>query len=84
MVMNYYGSVLSEKVDSDSIYVFLRKSMCRVNEDRPFRGPKEFKEGDFVYTDYNEGDISRFRGTEKIFFKGEEVYRLEYHGGNLR
>ena len=67
--MNYYGSVLSEKVDSDSIYVFLRKSMCRVNEDRPFRGPKEFKEGGFVYKDCNEGGKAGLEELRKYFLK---------------
>lgn len=82
-MMNYYGYMLSDKINSKSVYEFLRKAMCLVNEKKPFRGPSNFKEGDFEYEDQNEGDVNRFKGVERIFFKGKEVYRLEYHGGSL-
>ena len=55
--------------------------MRQVVETRPFRGPEKFKEGDFEYVDKSQGDINMFRGVEKIFHKGQEVYRLYYHGG---
>src|SRR3989338_8031538 len=79
-MMNYYGFMLSSKVDSKKVYEFLRKAMSLVEKRRPFRGPSTFKEGDFAYFDETEGDVSRFSGTEKILFQGKEVYRLEYHG----
>ena len=82
-MMNYYGYMVSTKVNSKEVYVFLRKAMSLVNEEKPFRGPSQFKEGDFEYKDENEGDVNQFRGTERILFKGKEVYRLEYHGGKL-
>jgi hypothetical protein len=40
-----------------------------------------FKEGDFEYKNEFEGDVNKFKGAEKILFQGEEVYKLEYHGG---
>lgn len=82
-MMNYYGFMLSDAVGSNEVYGFLRKAMGLVEEHRPFRGASNFKEGDFEYNDKSQGDITRFRGTEAIFFKGKEVYRLEYHGGVL-
>ena len=82
-IMNYYGYMLFDKINSEVVYEFLRKAMSLVDEQRPFRGPPNFKEGDFEYLDENEGDVSKFKGTEIIFFKGKEVYRLEYHGGLL-
>ena len=55
--------------------------MRQVVEERPFRGPDNFKEGGFEYVDKSSGDIKMFCGTETILFKGQEVYRLYYHGG---
>ena len=81
--MNYYGALLSDEISSREVYEFLKKAMRRVTKERPFRGPDNFKEGDFEYVDKSYGDINMFRGTEMILFKGQEVYRLYYHGGGL-
>jgi len=82
--MNFYGRVLSDAVPAGEVYTFLQKAMRLVREDRPFRGPEKFSEGDFAYVDENQGTVNGFMGTEKIFFKGEEVYRLDYHGGAVK
>ena len=68
-MMNYYGFILFNKVNSEKVYAFLRKAMSLVDKQRPFRGPSSFKDGDFEYLDESEGDAGRFKGTEKIFFK---------------
>ena len=81
--MNYYGQVNSPDANTHQVYALLRKAMSAVSKDRPFRGPAHLKEGDFEYKDEISGDINQFRGTEKIFHKGKEVYRLEYHGGKI-
>ena len=81
--MNYYGYMLSDKIDSKKVYGFLRKAMSRIDKQRPFRGPSHFKEEDFEYIDKSEGDLDNFIGTERILYTGEEVYRLEYHGGRI-
>ena len=81
-IMNYYGFVLDNKIGSATLYGFLRKAMSLVSKDSPFRGAN-LEEGDFEYKNQSEGDIARFNGVERIFFKGKEVYRLEYHGGEL-
>ncbi|MFH0713968.1 MAG: DUF5680 domain-containing protein [Candidatus Micrarchaeota archaeon] len=82
-IMNYYGYILSYKIDCKKVYDFLRKAMSLVNEKRPFRGPSHLKEGDFEYIDKSEGTLDNFKGTERILFQGEEVYKLEYHGGKV-
>jgi hypothetical protein len=85
-VMNYHGGVPSNIINREEIkriYEFLRKALKQVREDKPFRGPEYFKEGDFEYFNEVEGDVHDFRGTEKIFYKGELVYELEYNGGNI-
>jgi len=79
--MNYYGKIISNIVNQKKIYEFLMKAMMLVKEDRPFRGPNEFKEENFIYKDKSEGDINYFSGAERILYKGKEVYVLLYHGG---
>jgi len=88
--MNYYGTVYNHVVSADiisvkQVYTFLQEAMRQVKKERPFRGPDNFKKGDFEYIDKSEGDVDNFKGSEIIFYKGQEVYRLDYHGGfNLR
>ncbi|MBS3157249.1 hypothetical protein J4442_03720 [Candidatus Woesearchaeota archaeon] len=83
-IMNYYGYMLSDNIDSKRVYGFLRKAMSLVDEQRPFRGPSHLKEGDFEYIDEGKGTLDNFKGTERILYKGEDVYRLEYHGGRVQ
>jgi Domain of unknown function (DUF5680) len=83
-IMNYYGvSVTQGIVDARQIYSFLRKAMRKVDTASPFRGPKSLKQGAWVYSNVIDGVIGNFRGYETISFKGEHVYRLDYHGGML-
>ena len=80
--MNYYGKVISEEMISPKqIYQFLRQALKRIREDKPFRGPNSFKEGDFEYFNKTEGAVENFDGEEKILYKKQLVYQLKYHGG---
>lgn len=80
--MNYYGYIiLSEGVSSKEVYTFLREALKRVREEKPFRGPEKYERRPFKYVNNAEGDVSKFNGTEKIFCKEKEIYRLFYHGG---
>ncbi len=83
-IMNYRGEVFGDSVSAKEIYEFLKKCLGLVKKDFPFRGPKNFKTRDFKYLNSKEGDISDFKGVEKIFFQGEEVYQLNYHGGFIQ
>lgn len=82
-IMNYYGYIISDKIDDKKVYGFLVKAMSLVDKQRPFRGPSYFKEGDFEYIDESEGKLDNFKGTEKILYKGKDIYKLEYHGGRI-
>ena len=82
--MNYYGTVFDEVVSAEQVYRFLGKAMRQVEEDRPFRGPRSFKEQDFEYMDESKGTVEGFVGIERILHKGQEIYRLDYHGGSIR
>jgi len=80
--MNYHGRAISSKYFSlRDLYAFLREALKRVNEKNPFRGPEKYDEHIFRYVNSVEGNVSKFNGTEKIFYKEIEVYRLLYHGG---
>ena len=81
--MNYYGMVTDESVPADDVYRFLQKAMQHVAAERPFRGPDQYEEGDFLYKDASEGKINQFSGEEVIFFQKKQVYVLRYHGGTV-
>ena len=82
--LNYFGEITSTSISADKVYEFLRKAMKLVSKERPFRGPVSFKEGEYEYSDESNGGIDSFSGIEKIYSKGKQVYRLEYHGGFIK
>lgn len=79
--MNYFGKVIARLTSAKKIYLFLREALKKVPEDKPFRGPDNFNNDDFEYTNSVEGGLDKFIGQEKIFYKKELVYILDYHGG---
>jgi hypothetical protein len=79
--MNYYGKTLVENPDSDMIYGFLVKALSEVTVEKPFRGPVKFVLDDWVYLMTVKGVLEEFSGKEEIYFQGELVYRLLFHGG---
>ncbi len=83
--MAYSGGMLSEFQNdiefAKQVFTFLKKVLGLVTEDIPFRGPKELEEGNWRYMNKIEGEIKRFKGHEKIFFKGKEVFNQDYIGG---
>jgi hypothetical protein len=81
--MNYFGKIISNVVSEKEVYTFLKNAMKQVKIDRPFRGPNNFKSGDFEYFDESTGDINNFIGIERISYKKKEIYTLNYHGGSI-
>ena len=82
--MNYYGLVFDEVVPVGQVYAFLQQAMNQVKENRPFRGPQSLKANDYEYLDESQGSVEQFTGTERIFYQGREIYRLNYHGGRVK
>jgi hypothetical protein len=82
--MNYYGIVLHEVMPAGQVYQFLRQALQQVTDERPFRGPSYLREADFEYRDESQGTFERFTGSERIYYQGQEIYRLDYHGGTVR
>jgi len=79
--MNYYGKITSETIPAKQIYQFLQETLKKITEDKPFRSPDNYKQGDFEYFNKVEGTLEDFKGNEKIFYKEQLVYKLNYNGG---
>jgi len=79
-MMVYYGWV-DEGVETNQVYQILRNALMRMPEDYPFRGPKEYQEGEYVYTNSWEGGVEQFSGEEKIMQGEKLVYKANYLGG---
>ena len=57
--MNYYGKAFSNEISIKEIYEFLKKAMQKVSRDNPFRGPENFKEGNFEYKNNHEENLEK-------------------------
>ncbi|MBR9703958.1 hypothetical protein GOV12_00975 [Candidatus Pacearchaeota archaeon] len=83
--MAYSGGMLPlYQKDTDfslQTFKFLKKAMSLVDEEAPYRGIGELKEDDWKYICKVKGDIKRFIGHEKIFFKGKVVFSQDFIGG---
>jgi len=79
-IMVYYGWV-AEGTATDPIYAILRSALKAMPEDAPFRGPKEFKEGDLIYSNTWTGDVDRYSGEEQITQGEKLLYKANYMGG---
>lgn len=81
--MNYYGKTLIEKIP-EGFSKFLKASLLQVPVDAPYRGPASFIEGDFEYHCSWRGNLQQFEGEEAISFEKKVIYRLTFHGGEVR
>ncbi|NEX01491.1 hypothetical protein SAMN04487829_1084 [Pseudobutyrivibrio sp. NOR37] len=75
--MNYIGIVTGDNFSGD----FLKEALLLVPEDKPFRGPEKYTNGDYTYDCKIDGDYKWFNGRETISYKGEEIYECIFHGG---
>ena len=78
--MNYAGRVTGDHFSGD----FLKEALLRVPEAEPYRGPREYANGDYVYRCETEGCFDWFQGTESIDYQGEQIYECCFHGGLIR
>lgn len=79
-MMVYYGWV-EEGTETNPIYGILREALKRMPEEAPFRGPKEYKQDNFTYTNNWSGDVDRYFGEEQITKDGKLFYKASYIGG---
>ncbi|MCX6653848.1 MAG: DUF5680 domain-containing protein [Candidatus Bathyarchaeota archaeon] len=82
-LLNYYGRCHTDCVDPSQVYSYLIKALSRVTEKAPYRGPDKYEEDGFKYTCSINGSFKSFFGSEKILFRGKDVYWLNFHGGEI-
>ena len=78
--MNYVGRVIGDNFSGD----FLKEALLRVPEDKPFRGPSEYTDGDYTYKCDIDGGYEWFQGKEIISLKGNLIYECYFHGGLIK
>jgi hypothetical protein len=83
-----YGGGMKKKFHKDAEFVhktfsFLKKALSSTKEENIFqpRGPRFFSDGDWKYECKFKGDITGFKGNEKIKFKDKAVFTHEFVGG---
>lgn len=79
-IMVYYGWV-KKGVETNSVYGILRNALIRMPKNHPLRGPKKYKEGEFVYSNSWEGEVDKFSGEEQIIQGKKQIYKASYIGG---
>jgi hypothetical protein len=79
-MMVYYGWV-TEGQETDPIYAILRGALMQMPDDAPFRGPKEFIDGEFTYHNKWDGNVERYSGEEEITQGEKLIYKANYMGG---
>ncbi|MCC6955086.1 MAG: hypothetical protein IT290_13295 [Deltaproteobacteria bacterium] len=80
-ILNYYGRVIAPEFNPRDVYTFLREALRVPSADEPYRGPREYRSGEFLYKNQVDGDIEEFRGKETILFQNREIYYAHYVGG---
>ncbi len=81
--MVYYGWVDKSITDFEKVYKFLQKALTFIPKNKPFRGPKKYKQDNYVYLNKSEGKINNFSGIEIITFKKKKIYEAKYIGGSI-
>ncbi len=78
--MNYAGRVTGAPFSGD----FLKEALLHVPEDAPYRGPAQYKNGDYAYFCSAEGGFGWFQGKESITYQGRLIYECFFHGGMIQ
>lgn len=86
-----YGGGMLPEFQSDEAFThrtfdFLKKALSHGEEKEAFqpRGEREFVFEDWKYQCDWGGDITSFKGSEEILFKGQPVFRHDFSGGLLK
>ncbi len=79
-IMIYYGWVV-KGAETDPLYEVLRNGLMQMPKDYPYRGPREYKKGKYVYSNSWKGEVDRFSGKEQIAQGDELIYKANYIGG---
>lgn len=80
-MMVYYGWVDEKVTDFKKVYKFLQEALSLIPKNKPFRGPKFYKNGNFTYRNWFQGGITGFSGKEAIYLRNKKIYEAKYIGG---
>lgn len=75
--MNYLGRVIGDNFSVD----FLKEALLMVPEDKPFRGPENYTNGEYSYHCEVDGTFEWFQGREVIRYREIDIYECVFHGG---
>jgi hypothetical protein len=80
--MSYQGRVIENlsREFVEKTFEFLKLALQNFDSNTPFRGPKQFKKGDYEYTFKFIGDYRYFTGREAVKYKGQEVFFQDIMG----
>ncbi len=85
--MSYQGRPIGDQ-DNDFFQIeafpFLRKALMGFKDELPFRGPKEFSQGDFRYSFEMDGGYDYFKGEEQILYRGTRIFLQHVMGSLIR
>jgi len=65
---------------TQATFEFLGKALMQITPDLPYRGPKEFKEGNRRYEMSVQGTVEVFKGDEAIYEDGELTFGQHFSG----
>ena len=68
-----------EPTRKNSLFQGLKNKL--IPEEKPYRGPKEYRKGELLYVNNFTGEIDNFSGEEIIKENGKEIYHAKYIGG---
>ena len=89
-IQSYMGGMTPEhREDAEfagETFSFLKKALSHGEKIESFqpRGERNFKDGDWKYQCEWTGDITEFKGGEKILYKGDTVFTHDFFGGLLK
>ncbi len=81
--MNYFGKMLVTEIP-EGFSEFLKGALLHAPVKAPYRGPDSYVQGDFEYHCSWRGSLSSFEGEEAISLNKQTIYRLSFHGGEVR
>ena len=78
--MNYLGRVLGQQFSGN----FLKEALRQADAAMPYRGPKFYQSGQYLYRCSVVGDFTWFQGFEEIYCGEEKQYECCFHGGLMK
>ncbi len=78
--MNYLGRVLGQQFSGD----FLKEALRHADTAMPYRGPRSYQAGQYLYKCSVAGDFTWFQGFEEIYCGDEKQYECYFHGGLVK